>query len=34
MAEEVAEVALTLVGDASRHITGQIIELRNRADHA
>lgn len=32
--EEVAEVALTLVGDAGRHITGQIIEVRNRADHA
>jgi NAD(P)-dependent dehydrogenase (short-subunit alcohol dehydrogenase family) len=32
--EEVAEVALTLIGDAGRHITGQIIEVRNRTDHA
>ena len=32
--EEVAEVALMLLGDASRHITGQIIEVRNRADHS
>lgn len=32
--EEVAEVALMLLSDASRHITGQIIELRSSADHS
>jgi len=32
--EEVAEVAVVLVGDAGRRLTGQIIEGRNRADHA
>jgi NAD(P)-dependent dehydrogenase (short-subunit alcohol dehydrogenase family) len=31
--EEVAEVVVALVSDQFRHVTGQIIEVRNRADH-
>ena len=31
--EEVAEFALQLMRDSHRHLTGQVIELRNRADH-
>lgn len=31
--EEIAEVALMLLAESSRHISGQIIEIRNRSDH-
>ena len=31
---EIAEVALELLSPSCRHITGQVIEVRNRTDHA
>jgi NAD(P)-dependent dehydrogenase (short-subunit alcohol dehydrogenase family) len=31
--DEVVELATTMIGESFRHVTGQIIELRNRKDH-